>query len=286
MARPRVEMLPAQRRAAILERLKQHGAATIHELAAHLGASASTVRRDLEYLEEAGYLERTHGGALLQPTHRTTFEPEPSIAAETAWPQKRVIGAAAAGLLSAGQSVIFDASTTVEAAAIAAVARGLALTAVTNSLDVAARFAGVPSVRLVVVGGSARPGSGTLTGDPGQSFLETVHADVALIGVHAITPPAFTETALEVAAMKQRMIAAARRVVVLADGTKFGAPSFATICRAESIDALITDDGAPADALAALRELGVEVTVVPADPGDGGAGEGATPAAAAAEPRE
>jgi len=220
-------------------------------------------------------------GALLQPTHRTTFEPEPSIAAETAWPQKRAIGAAAARLLCAGQSVIFDSSTTVEAAAMAAVARGLSLTAVTNSLGVAARFAGVPTVRLVVVGGSARPGSGTLTGDPGQSFLETVHADVALIGVHAITPPAFTETALEVAAMKQRMIAAARRVVVLADGSKFGAPSFATICRADRIDALITDDGAPADALAALRDQGIAVTVVDVDPAGQ---EGSAAAPAAAEP--
>ncbi len=73
----RVEMIPARRRALILERVRQNGAASIGELADEIGASQSTVRRDLEQLTEGGYLERTHGGALLVPPLGATFEREP-----------------------------------------------------------------------------------------------------------------------------------------------------------------------------------------------------------------
>ena len=282
MARPkasRVEMLPVQRRAAILDRLRQQRAASIQELTSELGASASTIRRDLEYLEESGYLERTHGGALLQRTELATFEPEPSIAAETAVAQKRAIGAAAAARLQPGQSVIFDSSSTVDAAARAVIAREIGITVVTNSLTIAQRFAGVPSAQLVVVGGSNRPGSATLTGEPGQTFLKSIHADVAFIGVHAITCPLLTETSLEVAAMKRQMIGAARRVMVLADSSKFTLPSFSTICEVNRIHEIVTDDGAPPPELVALRALDVACTVVPVAPSDpaneAAAGQGA-----------
>ncbi len=80
-ARGRVELIPPKRWALILERLKREGAAGIQELADAVGASASTIRRDLEYLERQGALERTHGGATLQRTELATFEPDLAIAA-------------------------------------------------------------------------------------------------------------------------------------------------------------------------------------------------------------
>jgi DeoR family transcriptional regulator of aga operon len=255
------DVIPAQRRAAVLAHVRRTGAASIRELARAIGASESTIRRDLEQLQAAGYLQRAHGGALLPRPPRATFEPEAAFAAGIARAEKRAIGAAAAAALNAGEAVIFDSSSTVREAAQAVAARRIALTAVTNDLETGRVLAAAPEIRVVVPGGTVRPGSLTLVGEPGVTFLAGVHADVALIGVHAITGRTLSETALETAAMKRAMIAAARRVVVLADAGKFQPAAFCTICDVTAVQELITDGAADPAALAALRELGVKVTV-------------------------
>ena len=130
------ELIPAQRRAFMLEHIRKRGAASIQELSEAIGISLSTVRRDLEHLEARGYLERSHGGALIQKQLQSTFEPEAAITAEFDRPEKELIGLAAAQTLHSGASVIFDSSSTVLAAARAAVERDIALTAVTNDLGV------------------------------------------------------------------------------------------------------------------------------------------------------
>lgn len=258
-------MIPAKRRALILEQLKREGTAGIQELADTVGASPSTIRRDLGHLMKRGALERTHGGALLQRTDHATFEPEIAIAAEFARLEKDAIAAAIAADLHPGQSVIFDASTTVLAVARAVVLRRLAITAVTNSLAIAQILADVPGVHLVVPGGTVRPGSLTLVGRPGDDFLRTLHADVALLGTHAITGTTLTETSLEVAAMKRAMITAARRVIVLADSSKFTNPSFCTICDATEVHEIVTDDGIDPPLLAGLQAAKVQVRIVPVE---------------------
>jgi DeoR family transcriptional regulator of aga operon len=263
----RVDLIPAQRRALILERLRARGAASVQELASDVGTSASTIRRDLEQLTEQGYLRRTHGGALLQRTPNATFEPEAAIAAQLARPQKRAIGEAAAALLEPGQSVVFDSSSTVLEAARSAVARDIPLTAVTNDLATATVLSASPRIRVVVPGGTVRPGSATLLGEPGEGLLRTLHADVAFLGTHAITGRLLTETDLDVAAMKRAVIPASRRIVVLADSSKFQAPAFCTICDVAEVHEVVTDDGVDPAELAALRALGVSVTVVPAGAG-------------------
>ena len=257
----RVEMLPAQRRALILETLRDQSAASIQTLADSLGASASTVRRDLEYLTEQGYIDRTHGGAVIRRSPTARFEPEASIAAETFRPQKEAIAALAAQRVAAGQSVLFDAGSTVRAAVRRIAERGVALTAVTNDLRGALELIGAPHIHTIVVGGALRPGTATLTGEPGHHFLAEVHADIAFVGVHTISGTIFTETSLEVAAMKRLMIAAARRVIVLADSSKFGPPSFCEICGVDRVDEIITDAGATEAQLRELAAAGVTCTV-------------------------
>ncbi len=258
----RPELIPAQRRAIVLDHIRKRGAASIQELSDAVGISISTVRRDLEHLEERGYLERSHGGALIQKQMQSTFEPEAAISAQFARAEKEVIGQAAAATLRAGESVIFDSSSTVLAAARACVERELALTAVTNDLGIGQALAGSPNIRIVVLGGTVRAGSLTMVGEPGQDFLANLSADVAFIGTHAISGASLTETSLEAAAMKRAMIAAARRVVLLADASKFQPAAFCRICDLTAIHEVVTDDRAdPAD-IARLRDLGLAVTVV------------------------
>lgn len=257
----RVEMIAPQRHAIILEHLRREGAASIQALAEVVGASLSTVRRDLEHLVADGYLERAHGGAMLQQTRRTTFEPSFAVATGLARREKEAIAAAAAERVEPGQSVIFDSSSTVLEAARAVVARQIPITAVTNDLQIAQLLAGSESIRVVLLGGSVRPGSFTLIGEPGSTFIGTIRTDMAFLGCHAITGSVLSETSLEVAGMKRAMIAAARRVLVLADSSKFTHPAFVTICNAADVDELLTDQGIAPACLKELRDSGIEVTV-------------------------
>jgi DeoR family transcriptional regulator of aga operon len=257
------ELLPAQRRALLLEHIRQRGAASIQELAEVARTSQSTIRRDLEELEEKGYLERTHGGALIQQRQpRSTFEPEAAISAEFSRNEKSLIGQAAAAMLRGGESVIFDSSSTVAMAAQVCLSRDLALTAVTNDLGIGQLLAASPKMRVVVLGGTVRPESLTLTGRPGEDFIAQLHTDVAFIGVHAIRNGVPTETSLEAASIKRAMISAARHVVLLADASKFQLAAFCRICDPTAIDEIVTDSRADESDIASLRNAGIKVTVV------------------------
>jgi len=255
-------MVPAKRQALILEHLRVNGAASIQELADTIGGSQSTVRRDLEHLVEKGYLERTHGGAhLLQPM-RATFERETKVNAELQHAEKVAIGREAAGRLSARDSVIFDSSSTVMEAVRAAAERDLPLTVVTNSLEIADFAADIKSWRIILPGGTVRPGYRHLAGEPGESFIKTLHADLCMTGASAVTGTLLTETSLEVASLKRAMISSARKTILLVDSSKFTAPGFCTLSDISEIDEVITDEGISEDALSSLRSAERKVTVV------------------------
>ncbi len=260
----RQDLLPVQRQALILDHVRQHGAASIHDLAAAIGSSVSTIRRDLDRLEKRRALARAHGGAALPAEPAATFEPAPELAEQLARAEKRLIGAAAADMLAPGESVIFDSGSTVRWAAQAAMARAIPLTAVTNDLGIAQVLAQSETIRVIVSGGTVRHGSLSLTGDPGRDFLAGLHADTLLLGTHTISGTAITDTSVEIAAMKRAMIRAARRVILLADSTKFRLPAFCTICDLDEIDALVTDDGVDPGDLDAARARGVTVSLVSA----------------------
>lgn len=262
MAR-RGELIPAQRRALVLEHIRSRGAASIQELAEAIAVSNSTIRRDLEELELAGYLERTRGGALLERTQKSTFEPEAALAAEIARPQKQAIGGVAANMIRKGESAIFDSSSTVMELARIVATRDLALTAVTNDLGIGSILARNAMINVVVPGGTIRPGSQTLRGEPGQKFLETIHTDITFIGTHAISGGYLSETSLEIAALKRLMIAAARRVVLLADSSKFQTVAFCRICAISEVHQIVTDDGLRSDDAQSLRDFGIDVIIAP-----------------------
>ena len=158
--------------------------------------------------------------------------------------------------------MIFDSSSTVLAAARASVERDIALTAVTNDLGIGEALSASSRIRVLCLGGTVRPDS-TVLGEPGESFLGNLKVHVAFIGTYAISGGAVTETSLEAAAMKRAMISAARRVVLLADASKFGAAAFCKICELTAVHELITDDRADPAEIARMRDIGLEVKVVP-----------------------
>jgi DeoR family transcriptional regulator of aga operon len=260
------DLIPAERQARVLEMVQRDGAISIQRLAAAINVSVSTARRDLDFLTERGYLERTHGGAQLRARLRTTFEPAPDIAARVALPAKIAIGRHAASLIEQGQSVIFDSSSTVLEAARTAANLDLSITAVTNDLRIAMALSGLRRIDLVVPGGQVRPGSFTLAGGTAQRFIEGLRVDVAFIGIHSLAGLRPSDTSMEIALVKRSLIGAAQRVILLADATKFAHPAFCEVCPMRDIHEVVTDDAIADTDRDALERLGTLVTVVRVPP--------------------
>lgn len=250
-------MFPEERRRLILERMRSGVAVKVGELSTEFDVSESTIRRDLRELAESGLLERTHGGALLADS---TLD-EPSFAEKTdqQLSEKQAIGALAASLVRDGDSVILDAGTTT--LEVARALRGRRnLTVVTNAFHIAAELADLDSIHVVVTGGSIKGNTLALVGPMAERSLEEINADWAFIGTNGIdlerglTTPTHAE-----AAVKRRMLAAARQVAVVTDSSKVGKVSFATIAPVSDLHMVITDHGADPDFVASLINRGMKV---------------------------
>lgn len=220
------DVIPVQRRKLILDLIRSKGVLSVRELASATEVSQPTIRRDLDHLAKAGVVERSHGGAAFKESSGTTHEPEHHVTATMAREEKAAIARLAVDQLKDHQSVIFDSSTTVFEAARLAVERQLRLTVVTNDIRISELFAPCTSVRLIVCGGTIRAGSYSLIGEPGTGFLQNLKVDVALMGIHALNGTSCYDTSLEISSIKRHMVAAAKKVLILADSSKFGQVAF------------------------------------------------------------
>jgi DeoR family transcriptional regulator of aga operon len=255
-------LIPARRRSMILEAIQRQTSVSVNELARSVGVSLSTVRRDLDELSRLGFIERKHGGAILPLAFGTAAEPDREISSHIALDEKRAIGRKAAELLRDGQSVLFDSGSTVFEIAQAVVDRGLRLTAVTNDLKIAELLSRVPSIKVTVLGGSVRPGSATLLGEPGHGFLKGLHVDVAFIGIHAVKGTRLCETAVDLAALKRSMIEVAVYPVLAADAGKFGGAAFCEVCDVRRFREIVSDQRLAAALRAEFEDFGITVTLV------------------------
>jgi DeoR family transcriptional regulator of aga operon len=252
-------MRQTERLSAILEELSTDGEVEVADLASRLEASAATIRRDLELLEEQRLLTRTHGGAVAQGVH---YELPLRYKAARRQEEKRRIAAAAAERVPDGCAVGLTGGTTCTEIARALVARER-LTVVTNALNIAAELAVRPHLKLVVTGGQARPESYELVGPLAERSLAGINLDVVCIGVDGIDARAGCTTHHEVeASTNLALIERARHVIVAADSSKIGQVAFAQICPIDRIDELITDRGANARTLRSLRDAGLRVETV------------------------
>ena len=252
-------MRQAERFAAIVERLSANGSVDVGDLAAELGVSAATVRRDLALMEDQRLLNRTHGGAV---AHGVLYELPLRYRSADRQEQKSRIAQAAAARVAEGAAIGMTGGTTTTEVARALTDRRR-LTVVTNSLSIASELAVRPNLKLVVTGGVARPESYELVGPLAESALATLNLDLVLVGVDGITVDEGFTTHHEVEAhTNHALIDRARRVVVVADSSKLGQVAFARICGLEDVDELITDGDADAAEVEAVRAAGLEVTLV------------------------
>ena len=252
-------MLPAKRRARIIETLRRDRIASLAELADMLGASLSTTRRDIDFLAEAGHVVRTHGGAMLDDNADRRTEPGAEISSEIERDAKARIGERAAELIRPGQTVIFDSGTTTAACARAVSARQVAFTAVTNDISIAASFAEAPHIECHLTGGRLRTGSSTLLGAACTRDLSRLRADLAFIGTHAVDGDGLSDTSIPLAEVKRALVAAAETVVLVADSSKFLNRAFCLFAGLGEIDRVITDTRISPEARQCLDDAGVLV---------------------------
>jgi DeoR/GlpR family transcriptional regulator of sugar metabolism len=248
-------MTAEERQIRIEEHIQQVEFASLEELAKHVGASVSTVRRDLNVLEAAGNIRRTHGGARLINPKTDEFAFTARDAHES--DEKDSIGRICAELVRPGQTVILDAGTTVHHVARHFQDKRLQL--VTNSIPVANLFLSAQSTEVVVSGGVLYPRLGVLVGPLAIKAFREIHADLAIMSAGGITVDGLTNSHALLIDIQRAMIDSASRVIFCLDHTKWNRKSVAFLCDLESIDTVVTDPGAPVELVHALRARGIEV---------------------------
>lgn len=245
------------RLSSILERLNEHGAVDVAELAAGMGVSQASIRRDLQLLESQQLLTRTHGGAVASGV---LYELPMRYRGGQRQDAKRAIAKVAVGLLPFDvASVALNGGSTTTEVARALVSRA-GLRVVTNALNIASELAVRSSIDLVVCGGSARAESYELVGPLAEMTLAHLNVDVAIIGVDGVSVTAGLTTHHEVEAQTNRsLLRAAERVIVVADSSKIGRRGFARISELSVVADLVTDTGAATSDVAALERAGLRV---------------------------
>ncbi|WP_329384315.1 DeoR/GlpR family DNA-binding transcription regulator [Streptomyces sp. NBC_01351] len=253
-------MYAPERQQEILRLAREAGRVDVVSLAEGFQVTAETVRRDLKALDRAGLVRRVHGGAI--PAGRLDFEPDLTEREATAADEQDRIAAAALGELPDGGSVVLDAGSTVARLA-AAIPVETALTVVTHALPVAARLADHTGIDLHLVGGRVRHRTRAAVDAWALRAYAEIRADVLFLATNGFSAEGgLTTPDLAEAAVKRAAIAAARRVVLLADSAKAGQEHFARFGSFADIDLLITDRGLGPDRKAAIEAAGSEVVLV------------------------
>jgi DeoR family transcriptional regulator of aga operon len=254
------EMLMDERRQHILDLIQRHGRALVGELSRELKISQITVRKDLDYLQSKGLVQRSHGGALrIQAS--ALIDPTLQEKQKQNFREKERIAAAALKMVEDGQCIILDSGTTTTA-----IAKGLKrfsqLTVITNAVNIAAELAGT-DFEVILVGGSLRKNSFSLVGPLAEDNLQEMHADILFLGVDGfdlevgITTPNFLESRVN-----RAMVKAAQTVVAVCDSSKFNRRSLSRIVPPSAIHYVITDCKLPNDIAEALRLQNINLTLV------------------------
>lgn len=251
-------VLAADRRHRILERVAEQQAIHVSDLAAELGVSEMTIRRDIRRLEHDGFLRQTYGGAIAHVTR--SLELGFNARALQYASAKRLIAMEAAGLLGSASTMFVGIGTTAEQFALFLPKRE-GLTVITGSLPVATLL-GTGPCEVVALGGTVRPDELSCYGPVALATAARYHADLTVLGAAGLSPRyGISELHDQEAELHRVMIEHSDGLMVLADGSKIGATQPALVGSAREIDILVTDESAPSDVLQELRALIPHVVV-------------------------
>lgn len=251
-------MYQEERRQAIAELVRRDGRGDVGELATRFAVTPETVRRDLIDLERRGVLRRVHGGAMA--AERLHSEPAVAEKARLMADAKHRIARAALDYVPRTGSILLDAGTTT--GALAGIIPDRDLTAVTNSVPIAMNLSGRSSLNLLLVGGRVRARTLATVDDWALRALSDLTIDVAFIATNGVSVEQGLSTPdLSEAAVKRAMVAAGRRVVLVADHTKVGEEHFARFAEISDVDVFITDGGVSPATVESFERAGLQAVV-------------------------
>lgn len=249
-----------ERRGRLRELVTTKGFVRTSDLAAGFGVSVMTIHRDLDALQAQGWLRKVRGGASCLPS--TQFHGSVGERMTTMAQTKQRLARAAAEELVPGQIVVIDDSTT-----CLGLTRQLPhhtpITVITNSLPAITALAGEPGVALVALGGSYFPAYDAFMGPHTAHSVAAFRADVLFMSTTAVTAGRCYHMSPETVQVKQAMMAAAARRVLLVDHTKFANQGLYALAPLTDFDLILVDDAAPAGEVRRLRERGGNVRIVP-----------------------
>ncbi len=246
-----------ERRRRILTELGQSPSLRVGELAALLGVSTETIRRDLETLRGDGALSRTYGGAVRAPAVEPGVHERHALFSA----ERQRIARAAAPLLAGARLVLMGSGATTTHVARRIAVEMKHVTVVTHGFGVATVLSINPTIEVIMAPGRYNPGEGALHGAQTLRFLEDLHADWAILGASGLTAEGPSDALIEMAAVYGAMARRARRRMVVADHSKHGAQFPARYAPWAGIDALVTDRPPSGPLARALDAASVRVTV-------------------------
>ncbi len=249
-------MITDERRSKILQIAEESGFVSLQRLVAEVGASESTIRRDLEYLDSQGHLHRTRGGAAYAGESLTDFDIRQTQASR----EKQLIAERTAELIAAGETVLLDGGTTT--LEVARHLSGKPLQVVTNSLPIASLLMNQPEIELIFVGGYVYPKTGVALGEQAIEALKKINVSRLVMSTGGVTSEGlFNSNALLVETERQ-MIASAERVTLVADSTKFGQRALSHLCPLSAVHEIVTDEGLSDQWRQTLLTGGIDLEVV------------------------
>ncbi|MDA8227957.1 MAG: DeoR/GlpR family DNA-binding transcription regulator [Desulfitobacterium hafniense] len=238
--------------------LQEHGHLTVTELAQRLNVSEMTIRRDLKTLASMGLVQREHGKAIY-PNNQVSTDPLFLTRLGEAEREKTLIGRAAAELINDGESIILDAGTTT-----LALAQALTKTtvAITNSLPIASVLGSKEKVTTLITGGEVRGTTFALVGPMTRSSFAGFNADKVFLAATGVSiEKGLSTTSMLESEVKQAMIKAAKKVILLAHSAKLGQVYYHTFANWDVVDILITDSRLPKGMQEELTKVGVHVII-------------------------
>jgi DeoR family fructose operon transcriptional repressor len=250
-------MKAAERQLRIRQMFESKDFLDLETLCRELEASESSVRRDLDVLEEQNVLKRVYGGAVPVQPQGIGGAFDFTVESERFSDEKSRIGRLTAGLIEDGQTVILDGGSTV-----AAVARELAaksLHVVTNSLPIAEALEARRNIELTLTGGYLDPRIRVMLGPLCEQMLGLIRADVVIMGIGSVSDAGFSNNNTLVVGSEQKMIEIASKLIIVADHTKFGRSAMIPVAQLEAADTVVSDGELAPEYVDLLRSKGIEV---------------------------
>lgn len=248
-----------ERQGEIIGLLEKDGRVSVGALSDRFSLSKATIRADLDTLVQQGVIVRTHGGAIA--SDHSDIEMSFDVRRRMRSTEKRRIGAAAASMIRDGEAIALDASTTALAVADQIVGRH-ELTVITNGILTALALINTPGITVLMPGGFLRSDSASLAGVECQDLVRKYFFQKGFFGAKGFTlQEGLTDVNRDEVAVKRDLVRNAKKVIAVVDSSKWGQVGFASFASVDQIDAVITDEGAPAEMVAALEAAGVDVIV-------------------------